>query len=337
MLREVSGLDLESLLADLAAAVDAGLLVELADSPGRFRFAHALIREVLYEALDPLARPGLHRDVGRAIERLYDAEPGPYVATLAHHFCRAAPAAEAERGVEYAVHAAERAMALLAYEDAVAHYELALTTLELAEGPRMATRCDLLLGLGAAEQRAGGAERSREIFARAAALSRELDDAERLARAAVGFGAAETTAGEVDEAGVELLEEALAALPAENSALRARVLARLARALYFGDEHERRAELSRQAVQMARSCGDPATLLETLCAQHVVTWDPDNPSDRLRSAGEIIELAERLKDREAAIQGHLWRRRHLLELGDALAADHETGACERLASELRLP
>jgi hypothetical protein len=37
------------------------------------------------------------------------------------------------------------------------------------------------------------------------------------------------------------------------------------------------------------------------------------------------------------MQGHAWRRRHLLELGDALAADHEMGACERLAIELRQP
>jgi hypothetical protein len=337
LLQELSDRDVESLLADLAAAVDARLLVELADSPGRFRFVHALIRDALYEAIDSSSRPGLHRDVGRAIERLYEAEPGPQLAALAHHFCRAAPTGDAERGVHYAVRAAERAAALLAYEDAALHYELALKTLELADGPQSARRCDILLGLAAAEQRAGHAERARAVFAQAADASRELDDAQRLARAAVGFGAAEATAGEVDEQGVELLEEALERLPAEDSPLRARVLARLARALYFGDDYERRAELCRQAVDIARNCNDPATLLEALCAQHVVAWDPDNLRDRLSSANEIVDLAQRLKDREAAAQGYLWRRRHLLELGDVLAADHDAHAFERLASELRQP
>jgi hypothetical protein len=337
LLTEVSGLGVESLLADLAAGVDAGLLVELADSAGRVRFAHALIRDALYEAVDPSTRPGLHHEVGRAIERLYETEPGPHLAALAHHFCRAAPTGGAERGVEYAVRAAERSVALLAYEDAARHYERALKTLELAAGPQMARRCDILLGLAAAEQRVGHAERSRSLFAEAAALAKEVDDAERLAHAAVGFGAAEATVGAVDERAVELLEEALERLPAEDSLPRARVLARLARALYFGDEHGRRADLCRQAVEVARKCDDPATLLDALRAEHVVTWDPDNLTDRLRSANEIIELAERLKDREAAIEGHFWRRRHLLELGDVLAADHEAGACERLASELRQP
>jgi tetratricopeptide (TPR) repeat protein len=337
LLREVSGLDRELLVAYLAAAVNAGLLVGLADGRGRVRFAHALIREALYEALDPASRLRLHRDVGQAIERLYEAEPGLQLATLAHHFCRAAPTEDAERGVGYAVRAAERAMALLAYEDAAKHYELALQTLEVAEGPQLARRGDILLGLAAAEQRAGRAERSRELFTQAAALARELGDAQQLARAAVGFGAAEATVGEVDEPAVELLEEALAGLPAEERALRARVLARLARALSFGEASARRSEHSRHAVEIARRSGDEATLLEALCAEHVVTWGPDNVGERLRSATEIVELAERLGDREAALQGRLWRRRHLLEVGEALSSDHETGVCERMARELRQP
>lgn len=337
VLRAVSGLDLDPLLADLAAGEGAGLLAEDAETPGGFRFTHALIREALYEALDARARRRLHLEAGEAIEHLYEGGLGPHVATLAHHFCHAAPTGDVERAAAYAACAAERAMELLAYENAASHYELALSTLELAPGARSAQRCDLVLGLGAAQQRAGRAARSRELFARAAALAREAGDAERLARAAVEFGAAEATVGEVDSFAVALLEEALAALPPKDSALRARVLARLARALYFGDAPERRAALSRQAVQIARGCDDPPTLLEALCAEHVVTWSPDNPGERLRSANEIVELAERLGDREVAVQARLWRSRHLLELGDVVAADHELGNWERLATELRQP
>jgi AAA ATPase-like protein len=337
LLQEASQLDVESLLTDLSIATDAGLLIELPGTTRRFRFAHVLIRDALYDALDPARRLRLHREVGLAIERLFEGELGPQLAALAHHFCRAAPSGDVERGVGYAMQAAEHATASLAYEDSAKSYELALETLELADNPQPARRCDILLGLAAAEQRAGHAERSRDAFARAAAVARELGDGERLARAAAGFGAAEATVGAVDERAVELLEESLERLPSRDSALRARLLARLARALYFGDEHERSAELCRRAVEVARVCDDPGALLEALCAQHVVTWNPDNLSDRLRSAHEIVALAEQLRDREASMQGHLWRRRHLLEAGDALAADHETAACERLAGELRQP
>jgi eukaryotic-like serine/threonine-protein kinase len=337
LLRAISDRGPEALLADLATAVDAGLLVELPGSPGRFRFVHSLVRDALYEALDPSARPRLHLDVGRGLERLHEASPAAHLAALAHHFCRASPAGGAERGVDYAVRAAEQAAALLAWEEAAAHYRLALETAELAEGPRLERRCDILLGLGAAEQRAGRAEQARTVLVRAAALARDLEDPRRLADAAVRFAATEATMGAVDERAVELLEEALRRLPAGEGPLRARLLARLARALYFGDERERRVDASRRAVEIARSGDDPAALLEALCAEHVITWDADNATERLRSATEIVELAERLGDGEAAVQGHLWRRRHLLELGDALAAEHETGVCERLARQLRQP
>ena len=39
------------------------------EAAGRYRFAHALIRETLYEALRPSQRARLHRHVGDAIER----------------------------------------------------------------------------------------------------------------------------------------------------------------------------------------------------------------------------------------------------------------------------
>ena len=37
-------------------------------APGRLRFAHALIRDTLYEELTPVRRPQLHRRAGEAIE-----------------------------------------------------------------------------------------------------------------------------------------------------------------------------------------------------------------------------------------------------------------------------
>jgi tetratricopeptide (TPR) repeat protein len=337
LVSEAAGADLRSVIEDFATAADAGLLRELPDAPGRFRFAHALIRDALYGTLDPPARAELHRDVGRAIERVRLDEREEHLTALAHHFCCAAAIGEGEKGVGYAVRAAERAIALLAYEEAAADYELALSTLDLAHAGRIPQRCDILLGLGAAERHASRAERSRAAFEAAAELATELDDPQRLAGAALGLGMVEAGASGVDDSLVVLLERALAALPDTDSALRARVLARLARETYFGDAPERGAELCRRAVEMARRGGDSGVLLEVLCAEHLVTWGPDNLQERLRSAGEIVALAEAIEDRDVAMQGRMWRMSHLLERGDVRALDSELAAFERLARELRQP
>jgi hypothetical protein len=66
---------------------------------------------------------------------------------------------------------------------------------------------------------------------------------------------------------VSLLEEARAALPERDSALRVRVLARLAIALYFSPFAARCDDLSQQAVAMARRLGDP-TILARIQRQH---------------------------------------------------------------------
>jgi eukaryotic-like serine/threonine-protein kinase len=336
LLCEVTGRDAEAVMDELAATVEAGLLRESPDAPGRFRFVHALMRESLYATLDPPARARLHRDVGRAIERLHQAEPEPHLAALAHHFCCAAAIGDGDTGVAYAVRAAQRAKGLLAYEEAAAHYERALRTLDLADSAGTPQRCDILLGLGAAQQRAGRSEMARSAFRQAAELAGGIRDSQRLAHAALGLGTVEAGASAVDEPLVGRLEEALATLPDGDSPLRARVLARLAREEYFR-EPARMAELCQSAVEMARRCGDSAVLLEVLCAQHLVAWGPDNLHEQARSAVEIVDLAEEVGDRDVEMQARIWRMSHLLELGDVQAVDDELAAFERIAHELRQP
>jgi tetratricopeptide (TPR) repeat protein len=145
-------------------------------------------------------------------------------------------------------------------------------------------------------------------------------------------------AGVVDKPLVNLLEEALSALGEGDSALRARVLARLARELYFSAASaDRRALLSRQAVEMARRVGDTAALATALQSRHLILWGPGDVKDRLAAATEIVQLAEEAGEREKALQGHELRLINLLELGDIPAVDEEIETYARLAEELRQP
>jgi tetratricopeptide (TPR) repeat protein len=333
LLGVVAGVPAEAQLALLDRAVQARLVERSPAAVAGYRFTHALLREVLYERLPAADRAALHRRAGAAVEERFAADLEPRLAELAHHFRQAAAAGGQRKAVRYASLAGRRAMEQLAYGEAAAQFERALEALDLAPADP-ARRCELELALGEAQMAAGEIAAARASYQRAAGLARSIGAAEPLATAALGLGA-EVTALVVDEPQVRLLEEALVALGGDDGVPRARVLARLARALVFTPALHRRAALSEQAVAMARRLGDPATLAAVLYDRHLAVWGPDNPADRLAIAGEVVELAERCGDRALALQGRGLRTADLLELGDPAALRAEIEAYERAATELR--
>ena len=88
VLQPASGLDAERLLVLLEEAEAARVAGAVPGGLSRWRFAHALVREVLYEGLLAARRVHLHGLVGEALEAVYAADPGPHLAELAHHLVR---------------------------------------------------------------------------------------------------------------------------------------------------------------------------------------------------------------------------------------------------------
>lgn len=339
-LQRVSGCDPATLDAAMGSAVSSGVLVEHDSSAlGAYRFSHGLIRETLYDDLGPQRRAALHREVGVALEDLYSADPEPHVAELAHHFFVAATTGELDKAIDYSVRAGERALGLVAYEEAAAHLERALQAYALQEHADVARRCDLLLMLGIAQSRSGDSGAARTSFLRAADLARRLGSPERLTRAALGYGAGMGgfEFGRVDEGLVSLLGEAREALGDEDSSLNARVLGRLATELYFSDRLEERRGLAEEALAMARRLGDRATLASTLSARFLTLMGPEDSDERLQIASDVIALGEEVRDRELVLRGHVWRILSLMELGDWVGAEIELAVHARLADELRDP
>jgi tetratricopeptide (TPR) repeat protein len=337
VLQPASGLDRGRLLELLEEAEAARVVGAVPGGLGRWRFAHALVREVLYEGLPAARRLRLHGWVGEALEAVYAADPGPHLAELAHHFVAAAPGGQVGRAVRAATLAGRRALDLLAWEDAAGLFERALAALELGERPDQQQRCELLLAVGEARMAASDVPAARAAYQQAGELARRIGSPEALARAGLGLGL-EFTVGLVDPVEVGLLEEALVALGDADSPLRARVLARLARALLFAPQAERRLALSEDAVEMARRLGDPATLAAVLFDRHMAIWGPDRPevaSERLAAATEVVRLAERIGDRAMALRGRGLRRTDLLELGDLAGFDADLAAAEQTTQELR--
>lgn len=336
-LERVSGVAREELLVLLDEAALRGLLTEVVGELGRYRFVHTIIREVLYEDLGASARIDLHRRAAEGLEALYAQDPEPRVAELAHHFLEAAPAGDVEKAVDYATRAGDRAMRLLAFEEAAGRYERALQALHLDGALDQEVRCDLLVALGEAVRRSGDPAKAKEAFRDAADLARRIGATQGEARAALGFAGRYWTTGVVDEEVVGMLERALSVLGPGETPLKAEVLGRLATELYYSATPERSDSLSREALGIARRTGEPRTLASVLDARLGAAWRPDNLEERLELATEIVDLADRARDRETAVRGRTFRVSCLLELGDVVAADAEIETATRLAEELHQP
>ena len=132
VLEHTSGLSTSDLLDVLDEAVQARLIQE--ETPvGHYRFTHALVQETLYDELSTASRTRVHAQIGEALEQIHAANPEPHVTELAHHFTQAVPITSVEKAVDYGVRAGQRAMAQLAWEEAVKHFDRARQLSDLHE------------------------------------------------------------------------------------------------------------------------------------------------------------------------------------------------------------
>ena len=100
-----------------------------------------------------------------------------HAAELAEHFAQSTDAEDLSKAVRYGELAAQRALAVYAYGEAVRHLEQALQAQEVLDPDDDAKRCDLLLALGEALGPAGEPLRAAEDVApQALELAERLDD-----------------------------------------------------------------------------------------------------------------------------------------------------------------
>jgi tetratricopeptide (TPR) repeat protein len=336
VLAEAAGQPAMQVLAVLEEALAARLVTEVREDPGRVRFTHALVREVIYEALGPARRAALHRAIGEALERLHGEADGPHLDELAHHFACAAPGGSVEKAVEYCTRSAVRALERYGFDESARHYEHALA---LVPGTQQRRRGELLLGHARARKMAGDPQAAGRSFFEAADLALRLDDAELLAEAALrdGLWWAITSHAD-DQRTMALLDAAVTRLDDRDSPLRAAVLAQLATGMaYAAGRLDRGSALAAEAVAMAHRLGDPSLLVHCLAQQHQVSQHPDGLERRREIVDELDRLAaaSARADVDCLVQ---WMRAHdRLEIGDRVGAEPHIAACGRLADELRQP
>lgn len=331
-----------AVLDAVTEATHLGILAPVLRAPRTYSFVHALVREAVLEGLPAADAVRLHRRALSTLAASAGERGGAPLARVAAHAWEAARSGEVGdlvAAVDWCVRAGEQATAQLAFEAAAQLYERAL---DVAAQLRDAggRHIELLLLLGEAQSRSGDMETGRATMLRGATAARAAGRGDLVARAALTYRLGGLAGFQFDHPDAHLralLEDALAALPEEDTATRARLLARLAMEFHFSPEEERRARLSDEAVAMARRLADRRLVAETLGARHIALWCPENVVEQLATATEVCRIARDIADRELELQGEYWRVCDLLELGDAVAVDESLDQVHRLAAELDQP
>jgi DNA-binding winged helix-turn-helix (wHTH) protein len=153
---------------------------------GRYAFAHALYRDVIYQGIPSSTRRRLHRAIGEQLEHAHGGRTEEVAGELAAHFEHSGDGA---RAVRYHGEAAAHARSRFAYQEARVHLEAALGLLRRNPDTMERHRREIALlhGLGSTLFSING--HADEDAARAFALMREL--AERLDDAALRLRAME--------------------------------------------------------------------------------------------------------------------------------------------------
>ncbi len=305
----------------------AGIVVEVAQFPNpRARFAHPLLREVLLQGLGPERRQRLHQRIAEAIEAVHHDDLDTYAPQLAYHFSIAANVGDETGALDFAVRAAERANAVLAFAEAIQWYEYVLRILPETSAER-GRRIQLLIALGYTHLRAGNLDDADRFATDALNEAVRSGDPTSYAEAVLmrtrllvdrGF-----EGGAVDGELVGHLERAIAQLEPPN-ALRARLAARLAGELHFAGDHDRCDELARNAVAEARACDDPDAQHVSLAFLHYTLFGTPRVHERLELLREMQWLQTGKPDPR-------WQRDYL-ELGDLAAAENAAKIFEHRAA-----
>ncbi|MEV7046400.1 BTAD domain-containing putative transcriptional regulator [Amycolatopsis sp. NPDC051061] len=323
LLTELAGADV---LDALETAIRAGFLVE--PGPRRFRFAHDLVREALYEELSLSRRARWHAAVGQVLER---TRPGD-VEALAHHFLLAgSPAAG-----QYARRAAERAERRCAPHEAARLWRAAL-----GHASDVRERLEVIMGLVRALAVVGSLPEAREHRAEAVSLAEAVGDPVLTAHVLGAFDVpAVWTANDDPELAARIVavaERTLADLPPERRSDRGRLLATLALELRNAGGDRGRAA-AREAEALARDLGDPALLAFALNARFMHAFHRAGLApERVRIGRELVDVAATHALVTFEVLGHLVLVQAHAALADLPAADRHAEAADRLADDHDLP
>jgi len=128
LINRVTGLLEKELLSNLSFLKDSELLYERGIYPqSTYIFKHALTREVVYDSILAKRKKKIHEEIGNAIEELYIDNLSEHYEVLAEHYFLSE---NYSKGAEYSRLAGKKAEKTASLNDAIAHANKRVTSLE---------------------------------------------------------------------------------------------------------------------------------------------------------------------------------------------------------------
>ena len=301
LLEALGEVDANTLLDAIDEAERSQLINAASDGPeARFTFAHELIRQTFVSGMSLPRRQRLHLRVAEAIEQVYAGDLEKHASDLAHHHYQAGTSADPQKTVHFLTLAGDQAMAAAAFEDALRHYESALSS-QSAQDRK--ARTDLLYKRGRTRHSLGRWEEALADWQEALEAFEELGDAGAVARVSYELSLQLAWAARPLEA-VEVARRGLMAMGEGVSADRCRLLGMAGFTLSFAGEQDAGDPMMAQALAMAEDLGDERLLGETLNSKarfhfHYMQMPEaldagQRAAELLRSAVDLWNLADAL-------------------------------------------
>lgn len=332
LLQTISGLQTSELIEQLQNAVQSGVVVH--ETPQRARFAHALVRRVLYDAMNAAERMQMHRRAAVALEALPPIERRN--GQIAHHFYRSLPLGEHGRVARAAQRAAGEAKALFALDEAARFYGWALEAQALDPDVTPRARAELLLAAGAAQRHSGRDADARQTLSRMFELSREHGYADLLVRGARSLRPTFAMAMVPDPMVRAALEDVLQIKPEPPREAHALALSQLAFVPPYAHDLTRSKQMSGQALAIARELGTPNIVLEALRSRLYSLSGPDDIDSLLATTEEMLAF-ETEHASGYSVEAYSARIGALTYRGDIAGVDQTLAVLSQVAHNLRLP
>jgi ABC-type oligopeptide transport system substrate-binding subunit/DNA-binding SARP family transcriptional activator len=171
LLCTAAGRDPTAVEASLDEWLTRHLIQQLPTSNLQYDFSHNKIRAAVYRAIGPGRRPGLHRRVGEALERVFSDQIDEQAGLLAYHWEQTA---KPERAMAYLLRAGDQARLVYAHQEAVNYYRRALAILERQGNARSERAARTLMKLGQAYHGAFDYRHARQTYEEGFALWQQV-------------------------------------------------------------------------------------------------------------------------------------------------------------------
>src|SRR5262249_25132590 len=136
---------------------------------------------------------------------------------------------------------------------------------------------------------------------------------------------------------IDLLEEALAAVPAEATGLRSVLVSRLSIGCATPETTGTTRRMAAEALALARESGDPVLVANALAAVCDAHGAPEHVELRRAPAGAVLGAAESAGERALTLLGRRLLIVPLLELGEFAALDRQIALFAHDAEALHQP